>query len=619
MINWLKLGAPIWLACFVAGITISSLQLSGRYFADASTKSEKIVWHPLTITFLGPETKNSDPDQNPFLDFRLNVLFSGPDGVEYLVPGFYYGDGNGSNHGNVWRVRFTPDKPGFWRYHVFFRKGQNIAVRTDDTESTPTAFNGEKGTFFVEKQKKQAEGFLGKGRVVHQKDDNYLKTLGDGRFWIKGGADSPENFLAYAGFDNTSPDPDKPERFHWYENHIRHWKHGDPDWVGEFADGKGIIGALNYLSSKHVNSIYINLNNIGGDGKDVWPYSGEIDRKGHEDNDNSQLDIEKLMQWEIVFSHAQKKGIFLHFVLGEGELKNKIELDNAALGVERKLFYREMIARFAHHNGIQWNLCEEYDGSELPLNPDRIKKWAEFIKDTDPYGHPVTVHNWNPSAWDPFYGDERFDLVSYQYRGDMGYGVVVEHIRKRTLDAGKIIPISIDESHHTSRENSYECFTWDWLQKCGQQNIRKKIIYPIYFSGGSVELILEDLLETEDFEIYEKMWDYMFYARSFLQALPFWEMWPSDHLLMGENGDGEVFSNGRVFAIFLPEGGDSFLDLSEIPGTFMKRWYNPRKGVFEGEYSTLRGGGVVSLGLPPTDISEDWVLMVEPMPLIRTP
>jgi hypothetical protein len=604
--------------CCALWFAIGLLSIDGRQLAIGAMPIEKIVWHPLTIDFSGPVIDGADSDPNPFLDFRLDVVFSGPDGNQFLVPAFFDGDGEGGSYGNVWRVKFTPDRPGLWRYAAAFRKGRNVAVRADYNQSPIVAFNGQEGSFFVKAQETPADGFLGKGKAVNEEGNYYFKTLGDGKFWIKGGTNSPENFLAYAGFSNTSPDPDQPEQFHLYEKHVRHWESGDPEMFGDLADGRGIIGALNYLASKHVNSILINLNNIGGDGKDVWPYRGKIDRRGNKENDNSHFDIEKLMQWEMVFSHAQKKGIFLHFVLNEGESKNKMELDNATLGVERKLFYREMIARFAHHNGIQWNLCEEYDGTQLPLDPDNIKAWAEYIKDTDPYDHPLTVHNWDPSAWKPFYGDERFDVVSYQYRGDMSYGVKVEQMRKQALEAGKVIPVCIDESHHTSREDTYGCFVSGWLHTCGQQSIRKKIIYPVYFSGGSVEFILEDLLETEDFEIYGPLWDYMYYARSFLQALPFWEMGPNDQLLTGEKGDGEVFSNKTTFAIFLPEGGDSFLDLREMPGFFIKRWYDPRKGVFVGAYSLIMGGRIVSLGLPPTDISDDWALLVELLSLKRS-
>ena len=59
------------------------------------------------------------------------------------------------------------------------------------------------------------------------------------------------------------------------------------------------------------------------------------------------MDVSKLAQWEIVFEHADKKGLFLHFKMQERE--NSFLLDGGELGTERKLYYREPIARFGHH------------------------------------------------------------------------------------------------------------------------------------------------------------------------------------------------------------------------------------------------------------------------------
>lgn len=42
---------------------------------------------------------------------RLDGLFTGPDGTEWRVPGFWDGDGS-------WRLRFTPSREGEWRYQV---------------------------------------------------------------------------------------------------------------------------------------------------------------------------------------------------------------------------------------------------------------------------------------------------------------------------------------------------------------------------------------------------------------------------------------------------------------------------------------------------------------------
>ena len=59
--------------------------------------------------------------------------------------------------------------------------------------------------------------------------------------------------------------------------------------------------------------------------------------------------------------------------LNEAEEANKRELDGGELGVERKLYYRELIARFAHHPALQWNLCEEFNIG-LDLGPDRLPR-----------------------------------------------------------------------------------------------------------------------------------------------------------------------------------------------------------------------------------------------------
>jgi len=47
----------------------------------------------------------------------------------------------------------------------------------------------------------------------------------------------------------------------WEHRTPKDWQSGDPDWGN--GKGKAIIGALNYLASQHVNSIYFLPMNIG--------------------------------------------------------------------------------------------------------------------------------------------------------------------------------------------------------------------------------------------------------------------------------------------------------------------------------------------------------------------
>ena len=126
---------------------------------------------------------------------------------------------------------------------------------------------------------------------------------------------------------------------------------------------KGLIGAINYIASTGCNAISFLTYNAGGDGDNVWPF---VKR-----DDKMHYDCSKLDQWNIVFDHAQRKGVFLHFKMQENELDDNRRgskkeagivpesMDGGELGPERKLYCRELVARFGHHQALNWNLGEE--------------------------------------------------------------------------------------------------------------------------------------------------------------------------------------------------------------------------------------------------------------------
>jgi hypothetical protein len=49
----------------------------------------------------------------------------------------------------------------------------------------------------------------------------------------------------------------------------------------------------------------------------------------------------------------QRMGIAAHIVLAEQEAPNTNWLDNGKLGLERKLFLRELVARFSYLNAVK--------------------------------------------------------------------------------------------------------------------------------------------------------------------------------------------------------------------------------------------------------------------------
>jgi len=181
---------------------------------------------------------------------------------------------------------------------------------------SPVAGDGLEGRIQIRASDKSANDFRPKG-ILKYVGKRYLQFAGSGEYFIKGGADSPENFLAYADFDSTKGSAKstgklrkgeaKAASLHRYQPHLKDWRSGDPTWKN--GKGKSIIGALNYLAGKGINSVYFLTMNVGGDGDDVWPWISHEDRQ--------RFDCSKLEQWEIVFSHMDKLGLMMHVITQE--------------------------------------------------------------------------------------------------------------------------------------------------------------------------------------------------------------------------------------------------------------------------------------------------------------
>ena len=484
---------------------------------EGELSGEPVAWHPLQISFHGPTTDENGVGPHTFLDYRLNVTFTGPSGSRYVVPGFYDGDGHGLGSGNVWSARFSPDEGGLWRWEASFRSGPNVAIDLAPDAGHPIGFDGATGEVVVFDRDLDAEGFLSKGRLEHV-GGHYLKFR-DGGYFLKGGTDSPENFLGYAGFDDVQ-DNGGIGIIHRYEPHVNDWRPGDPYFVSNLTGvtSKGIVGALNYLSSVGVNSIYFLPMNLGGDGQETCPFVGY----SQSNFDKTHYDVSRLYQWNQLLDHAQRKGIMLHFVLAETESGNENWLDDGELGVQRKLFFRELIARFGHGLAIKWNLSEENDFT-IP----QLKAFATYIRAVDPYDHQIGVHTHpnNFKDYPDLLGDPTFTSTSIQYSPDYA-GAFVEEWRRKSKDSGHKWSIELDENGPAS----------EGLTDENAEELRRRILYDIYFSGGQVEwyagyhsLPLGGDVKMEDFRTRSEMWGYMRIAREFMEReLPFWEMEPAD-------------------------------------------------------------------------------------------
>ncbi|MEM9141882.1 MAG: DUF5060 domain-containing protein [Bacteroidota bacterium] len=574
-------------------------------------------WHTVTLSFTGPETSEMAA-KNPFLDYRLEVSFQNGE-TAYTVRGFYAADGgaaeSGADSGKVWQVRFTPDKLGEWRYSAQMVQGDGVALKKE-AEGTPIALTNADGAFEVIPSDKAQPDFRALGRLgVSQ---GYYQFKDSGKYWIKGGANSPENLLGYVDFDGTyrtqgasrEGESKTNDSLHYYAPHRKDWRAGDPVWKGD--KGKALIGAMNYLASKGMNVVYFLTNNIQGDGKDVWPYVSP--------DDFTRFDVSKLAQWEIVFNHMQAQGLLLHIVLQETE--NETLLDGGDTGPMRKLYLQEMVARFGHHLGLTFNLGEENGPahfSPIGQNDAQRRAMTSFLTEIDPYGTPIVLHThaFEPArteVLDSIVGFTPLDGLSLQVDKREGAPAIVSEWKKKSAKTGGEWLIAMDEIgmwHTGARSDSLDG---------NHDSLRRYVLWGTLLSGAAgVEWYFgannryHDL-NTEDWRSRDRLWEITDHALQFFRAhLPYWEMEP-DHTLVNSKEGYCLQKPGEVYAVYLPDSAEYTLDLSEAQGNFQVHWYDPLEGgvLQEGSADTLKGGAKVSLGTAPKK-GQDWIVLVRRM------
>lgn len=582
--------------------------------ADAAV----MQWHPLELAFSGPET-SEQATPNPFTDYRLTVRFRNG-GEECVVQGFYAADGDaaetGADAGSVWKARFTPDRLGDWTYEASLRRGDEIAIDDDPDAGEPVALEGAKGSFTVVASDKAAPDFRATGRIVA--DGGYFRFGESGPYWLKVGAGSPENLLGYADFDGTRreglkaarPGESKPTtQLHRYEPHVGDWRPGDPVWRGD--RGKGIVGAMNYLASEGMNSCYLITMNIGGDGKDVWPYTDYDERR--------RFDCSKLDQWEIVFRHMQRRGILLHVITQETE--NETLLDGGDTGPERKLYYRELIARFGHHPGLVWNLGEEngpVKWSPVGQSSEQQKAMADYLAAKDPYGHPIVIHTHATIAereelLPPLLGHPTLDGISLQSGRRERARPAVERWRRESAEAGREWLVTFDEIGSADRGAAP-----DAADPTHDTDRRYGLWGPLFGGAAGVEWyfgyrLAHNDLNAEDWRSRDALWDQTRHALTlFRDRLPYWEMLPRNEVTTRKD-DFCFVKPGEVYAVYSPDSITTDIDLRDADGEYSVRWYDPIRGgeLRTGSRKEVSGGGWRNLGEAPELVDQDWVVLVE--------
>jgi len=506
-------------------VLLGVVVLAGRDLGDVGSYAK---WSKVEIAMTGPDSDGAGTP-NPFSTF-VDVVFTSPTGRKWKVPGFYDGDGQGGLAGSVWKVRFSADEKGRWSFISASGEG---------------GLNGWQGSFVVTDPAPDASGFYRLGRLesvgTAENQIRYLKFR-DGPYWLKAGCDDPENFLG---------------RFKHYDTLEKRKQ------------------AIDYLSARGVNSLYVMTHNLDGDYQDVWPWLGDSPAQAKANaGRNARFDLARLAEWRALFEHMQTRGVVPYIIL---------EDDSAWTGHDYGRYYRELIARYGDLPALLFNFCEEYNERHSLAE---ALAWMRKLAEIDPYGHPRGIHNVN--APDNAYVDaEEVHFTAIQTNGNdplKHNRLAVAWIDRCRRRKRRILVVNFDEPRPE-------------LARAGW--------WSAYMGGAGWEVHTKSPYDRP-MSAWEETWKQLGGARAFMETLPFWRMEPGNGLVKS----GKAFClarPGEAYALYLPEGGTVTVGLTE-GRRYAYTWWDPANGR-EGKF---RDGGTVPGGIrsfePPG--TGDWALRI---------
>ncbi len=610
-------------------ILLSTLSLSAQTISGELQK-----WHKITLDFEGPQSSEL-ANPNPFTFYRLDAVFTHESGSPVMqVPGYYAADGNAENtsgnSGNIWRIHFSAPKAGKWHYEVSFKGGEGMALKQGGESAG--FMDGTKGDFNVSASNKKGIDNRAKGKLAYV-GTRYLQFQETKDYFLKAGADSPENMLHYSDFDGTLDGYGKLGKDYLqlmkdWAPHAKDFEEAAMPYTWKNGKGKNILGAVNYLSGLGVNAFSFLTFSVDGDDGCVYPHLATDDALFIETSQQSKswekamhqdrFDVSKLAQWEKVFDYAETKGMFLHFKTFENENSARMGIDK--LTMARKLYYRELIARFGHHLALNWNLSEE---TKVTLNV--IKETASFIRNLDPYKSHVVQHTFPPSHkrdaipkrpnYDYYYNNlvgfqSELTGASLQLHKDEIHREVKKWIELSEA-SGKPWVICNDEQGTAGIGVSVDASHASYLGKVpdNEDQVRNEVLWGTFMAGGmGVEYYYgykceSNDLNAEDHRSRENKYKQAIIALEFFNTyLPFNEMKSADELTSNEN-DYVFAKKGEVYSVYLPAGEIANIELPK--GKWQIQWFNPTIGGKLSAKKRLNSAGTLT-----APDSEDWVALV---------
>ena len=277
----------------------------------------------------------------------------------------------------------------------------------------------------------------------------------------------------------------------------------------------------------------------------VWAARGAPDKPG-DLTKATRVDFERfhLPQWDKMdemIRQMKKRGIIAYVLLHPGgapRIHNNrgFHLPGAMTAKQEQLYLRYAVARLASHANIRWCLAWDYAKYR---DTNWAKKTGKLVSDLDPYGHPLTIN-----------GDTSFRLAGEDWvsfvccTGDPGS----ENLLRKATKFNK--PVVFDDyGNETDRRDSAEVIrraNWDLL------------FAGAWGSYGHVRRMGADMRKMKDTAPGAKAIGVMM---GILKELPWAELRPAQRLV--RKGARCLAAPGKAYLVYLPEGGETVLDIAD--------------------------------------------------------
>ena len=517
---------------------------------------------------------NSNNYNNPFTDVELNAVFTSPTGRIINFFGFYDGDGNGGQNGNIWKQRFMPDEEGTWTYTLTFSDGSP----------------GKNGSFECVA--------VGAKPGPWQQDTNNPR-------WFK--TSDGAHFLPIAMHANAAITP--------------------TDWQD----------AINWASSKGYNTIITSTMNTQayGDGwGNVLPFEGTD--KYNVDYD--RFNIKMWIEWDSMIKTAGNSGIYIGPFNGPSgryggqqqgwppsEMAYFPEIQDRFDTPRNLKIIRYLVARQgAFWNLAFWNLYNT-ELIEIMSESEGIQ-YGEYFASITPFGRMITAQD--TEQWHN--GDNRW-LSKMNFSSSRKLNTVQTAVGDPNNTAWQNADLNNQLALDTYR--GFPVFTTEGLWE-GQGRAQKplRIVWGFFAAGahtmwadwsydlgsavhlygsigrGSIPVypLTQNIFQEDQLGVDTVGDEQLKIASDATMQLQYWKMSPHNELVSGSTEAYCLAEPGVQYMVYAPIGGVVKLDLSTANGLFETKWLDPRVGGYSNQ-TQVNGGSIVTLNAPS---SQDWVLFV---------